>query len=110
MTYDTATEIKLTCEMAGFIRPDEDLQWFKIDGILSSNVGERYTVTYREGQQPNGAQDGGNETVPSRLSVLTISLPQESDSGPFVCRLNETATSAEIHLTVLSELPSKCNE
>lgn len=102
MTNDTATEVELVCEMAGFIRPDEDLQWFRIDGVLSSKNGERYTVTYREGQS-NSAQNGGTETVPSRLSVLTVSRPQQSDSGVFECRLNEIALSAEIRLTVLGK-------
>ena len=96
-TFDNATEVELSCEMSLYLRPDEDLQWFK-DGerIVSGN---RYIIIYTNGSRNRG-QFGGTALVPTRVSTLIISEPQLSDSATYTCAIQDTVQSQNIALTV----------
>ena len=60
---------------------------------------DRSTISYRNGLT-GAAQNGGNVTVPGRVSVLTISNPQLSDSGTYTCRILGTEQSIDVQLNI----------
>ncbi len=97
---DRESEVQLSCEMTLFIREDEDLQWFK-DGQLIRSGTNRYTVTYRDGS-PGTSQKGGIQLLPGRVAVLTISNPEEDDSGTYTCAVAGTDQSIDFQLIVVS--------
>ena len=105
MAHENDSEVELSCEMADFIRPDHDLQWWREDELVTDN---RTIVYYRDGQ-PHAAQNGGNETVHSRVSVLRISDPEVADSGTYICRIEGTDHSVYIQLTVEGSEFSICS-
>ena len=92
------SSVELACEMTLYIRADGDLQWFRGSEMIASGT-DRYTISYRNGLA-GAAQNGGNVTIPGRVSVLTISNPQLSDSGTYTCRLLGTELSADVQLSV----------
>ncbi len=97
----TGTErVELSCEMTLFIREDEDLQWLKGGQLITSGT-DRYTVTYRDGT-PSASQKGGNQFLPGRVAVLTISNPEEDDSGTYTCAVAGTEESIDFQLSVVS--------
>ena len=98
------SEVELECEMTLYIRPDEDLQWFRGSEMIVNGT-NRYTISYRNGLA-GAAQKGENVTIPGRVSVLTISNPQLSDSGTYNCRILGTEQSADIQLTVEGIFPA----
>ena len=97
--YSNESEVELQCEMTLYIRPDEDLQWFSGSMVISSGTNRR-TISYHNGTA-DAAQNGGNAIIPGRVSVLTISNPQQSDSGMYSCRILGTEQSADIQLSVM---------
>ena len=90
--------VELECEMTLFVRADEDLQWFRGSEMIASGT-DRYTISYHNGLE-GAAQNGRNMTIPGRVSVLTISNPQLSDSGTYTCRLLGTEQSVDVQLSV----------
>ena len=99
------TQVELECEMNLFIRPDEDLQWFRGSEMIVSGT-NRHTVSYRNGS----AEVVVNVTtfnISSRVSVLTISNPQLSDSGTYTCRILGTEQSADVQLSLEGVFPAK---
>ena len=98
------TEVELACEMTLYIRPDEDLQWFRGSEVIVNGTG-RYTVSYHNGSV-RAAQYGGDTLIPGRVSVLTISYPQLSDSGTYTCRILGTEQSANVQLSVEGVFPA----
>lgn len=88
---------ELTCEMSLYLRPDEDLQWFK-DGELINGT-ERHNISYS--YVSGKGQSGGRTTGPSRLTKLTISEPQLADSGVYTCAIRGTDQSEDIQLTIV---------
>ena len=103
-SHTSDSKVELGCEMTLFIRSDEDLQWFRGSEMIVSGTG-RYTASYRNGLA-GAAQNGGNVTVPGRVSVLTISYPQQSDSGTYTCRILGTEQSADVQLSVEDVFPA----
>lgn len=85
--------------MKGFLRPDEDLLWYKEHKLLIPTEGGIYSVIVKDGT-PGAGQDGRNETVSSRLSVLSIEHPKVSDSGVYSCKIRGTDAEANILMTV----------
>ena len=92
--------VELQCEASGYIRPDSDIQWFKDDKQITE--GERYSIEFMDGR-PDAAQTGLNETTPSRISFLTISQVEESDTGLYKCQSLATGATATTHLFVEAE-------
>ena len=86
-TFNDSRYIELTCDMSGYIRPDEDLYWM-IDGVEISSSGLKYRVSYRNGQ--NVAQFGGNSTIPSRVTVLTVlDVTLTDSSSEYFCAIKK---------------------
>ena len=96
-TFDSATQVSLSCEMSLYLRPDKDLQWFR-DGQLISTSG-RHSISYTDGT-PMMGQIGGDTVTSSRLSTLVISQPETSDSGNYTCAIRNTQHSKDIQLAV----------
>ena len=100
LATEGATEsVQLGCEMKGFLRPDEDLLWYKDHKLLIPTKGRSYSVAIKDGT-PGAGQDGRNETVHSRLSVLVIKHPKVDDSGVYSCKVRGTDAEANIVMTV----------
>ena len=85
--------------MKGFLRPDEDLLWYKEHKLLIPTEGGSYSITIKDSTLGAG-QDGRNETVPSRLSVLSIKHPKVADSGVYSCKVRGTDAEANILMMV----------
>ena len=100
ISANNQTEVELRCEMLDYIRPDEDLQWYDLDQQPIVSGTNRHTITYRDGT-PDTAQNGEPFLITSRVAVLTISDPQVSDSGTYICIVQGTreALSAELIVT-----------
>ena len=98
-TQDNATNISLSCEMSLYLRPDEDLQWFRGGELITGNT-EKYTIIYNNGTPLMGQFEGVLGS--SRISTLVISEPQMSDSGTYTCAIRNTEHSQDIQLTIES--------
>lgn len=90
----------LSCEMRDFIRPDEDLEWYKGDTRIHNEVTPRITIDYNSEGLPHSAQRGSNITVPGRVSTLTVENPTTADSDVYSCRIRGTIVSVDIQLSV----------
>ena len=101
LTVDVSlSEVELQCEMAAYIRPDEDFQWLQNGTLLSTGSGSKYSVSFKEGDRP--AQNGGvSGETKSRVSSLVISSLKLSDSGRYTCQVAGTTTSTDIDLSVV---------
>ena len=102
------SEVELQCDMAAYIRPNEDFQWLQNGTLLSTGSGSKYSVSFKEGDRP--AQNGGvrGETK-SRVSSLVISSLELSDSGRYICQVAGTTASADIDLSVVGGMSMKGN-
>ena len=87
--------------MAGYIRPDNDLFWI-INGqpvLYMSNNSSKYSISYSDGNHV--AQFGGNSTVPSRVSWLTVfDVELDDANNQYVCAINNTEHRANVTLEV----------
>lgn len=97
-TESTTKSVQLGCEMTGYLRPDQDLEWYKGSHLLPQEGGS-YSVIFKEGT-PGAGQNGGNGTVHSRLSMLNINNPTVADSGVYRCRIRGTKAEATMSLAV----------
>ena len=95
-TFNNATQVSLSCEMSLYLRPDEDLQWFRDDQLISTSG--RHSISYTDGS--GMGQIGGNAITSSRVSTLVISQPETSDSGTYTCAMRNTQHSQDIQLAV----------
>ena len=89
----------MSCEMSLYLRPDEDLQWFRGGELIAGNS-ERLSIQFSDGTAQG--QFGGHTLGQSRVSTLVISQPQTSDSGTYTCAIRNTEHSQDIQLTVVS--------
>ena len=95
---DTTKSVQLGCEMTGYLRPDEDLEWYKGSHLLPLKDAT-YSVSFMEGT-PDAGQNGENGTVHGRLSVLNINNPTIADSGVYRCKIRGTKTEAIMSLAI----------
>ena len=99
----TATEgdssVSLICQMDGYIRPDSTFQWRRGDVTLTNN--RKYNITISDGP-PGVAQDGGDELVNARISILLVFSVEEADQGGYTCFVEGTDASAQVQLIVNS--------
>lgn len=100
------TSASLGCEMKGYIRADDDIQWFKKDRRIYDGMYTHFFITFTDGT-PNSAQSGSYRTVPSRISVLKISSVTVSDSGVYSCKLQGHRVQSYISLNVMKSLTFK---
>ncbi len=84
--------------MSDYIRPDDQLQWFR-DGEMITSGQARRQITVMNGNADQG-QFGGLSTQSSRVSVLTISNPVLNDTGTYNCHVMGTTESVSIELLV----------
>ena len=98
-TFDNVSQVSMSCEMSLYLRPDEDLQWFRGGQLITGNS-ERLSIQFSDGTAQG--QFGGNTVGQSRVSTLVISQPQTSDSGTYTCAIRNTEHSQDIQLTVES--------
>ena len=98
-TFDNVTQVSLSCEMSLYLRPEEDLQWFRGGQLIAGDSG-RLSLTYSAGTAQG--QFGGDTVGLSQVSTLVISQPQTSDSGTYRCTIRNTSHSQDIQLTVES--------
>jgi len=96
-TYNDSVVVELGCDMAGYVRPDNDLHWFRGGDAISQS--SKYDVKFRNGSQT--AQQGGTIPVPSRLCALKILHPEIKDTGTYTCSINGTNKTAYVELLVL---------
>ena len=97
-TIDDST-IALYCEMRAFIRPDSSLIWEGPVGRRITDGTDRHQITFSDGA-PNAAANGGGVLVPSRVSILTITNPEPSDTGTYTCSVMGTSEVVNIELMV----------
>ena len=108
-TEGSTESVQLVCEMKGFLRPDEDLSWYKDGQHLSLN-GTGYSAAVKNGTLGAG-QIGENRTVHSRLFLLNINDPTVVDNGVYSCKIHGTDVEANMSLTISrSPVGGKKNE
>ena len=103
--FDNVSSVELSCDMAGYVPPVSDLQWFR-DGVMIQNS-SNYTVLYRDGSRHSLRPVSGQS--PSVLSVLIITEPAVEDSGECQCRIVSLGLTESVQLMVsLSPTSGKC--
>ena len=96
--------VELACEMSGFIRPDDSLTWVGPTGQTIVSGSNRHQITYTDGASLQGAANGSEDLVPTRVSTLRISNPEPSDTGNYTCRVSEAFQAVAIELIVNGSL------
>ena len=91
--------VTLDCEMSAFIRPDNSLMWTGPSGQNIAGGTGKFQITFSDGS-PDAAVDGSDVLVPSRVSTLTITNPEPSDSGTYTCSVIDTSEAVTIELMV----------
>ncbi len=97
-TVDDSTVV-LECEMRGFIRPDSSLIWEGPGGRTIAGGTGKHQITFSNGS-PRTAANGDGDLVPSRVSMLTITNPEPSDAGTYMCRVMDSAEAVTMELMV----------
>jgi len=95
--YNDTQAVELGCDMAGYVRPDDHLHWFRGEDTI--NQDSKYQLEFRNGSQT--AQNGGDTTIPSRLSVVRVLNPEIEDTGAYKCVINGTEVTSHVELVVL---------
>ena len=100
-TFNDSQYVSLGCDMAGYIHPDDDLFWL-LDGqpvLYTTNNSSKYSISYSDGVHL--AQFGGDSTVPSRVSWLTVFDVQLDDAdNQYVCAIKNTEHRVNVALEV----------
>ena len=99
--FNNVSLIQLSCDMAGFVPPVSDLQWFR-NGMMLQNTSD-HTIFNEVGNRA-ALLPGSSQPESSILSVLIIHDPQVEDSGEYQCRIVSLNMSEIIQLTVSSSL------
>ena len=84
ITQEIGQNSILLCEMYGYLRGE--IEWLKNGQQVQS--GGRYSITVRTGSREG--QDGGESSVSSVVSQLTIQRVEEGDEGIYTCRASGT--------------------
>ena len=97
----------LRCEMYGYLRGE--IEWLK-DGQQVQSVG-RYSITVSAGSREG--QDGGESSVSSVVSQLTIQQVEQGDEGTYTCTAVGTSLQERIYVNISSEhccgMPKLCD-
>ena len=87
----------LCCEMYGYLRGE--IEWLKDGQQVQS--GGRYNITVSAGSREG--QDGGESSVSSVVSQLTIQQVEQGDEGTYTCTAVGTALQERIYVNISSE-------
>ena len=97
----------LHCEMYGYLRGE--IGWLKDGQQVQS--GGRYSITVSAGSREG--QDGGESSVSSVVSQLTIQQVEQGDEGTYTCTAVGTTLQERIYVNISSEhccgMPKLCN-
>ena len=99
MATTNDTNVEISCEMSAFIRPDSFLVWEGPGTQRLIGGTDKYQITFRSGSL-NEAADGSSSLVSSRVSTLTISNPDTSDTGIYSCTVMGTNKAIAIAVVV----------
>jgi len=77
--------VNLSCELYGYLmRPPPTITWnFGSDVLMNDSV---FTITGQDGSHM--IQNGGDTPQPSMRSVLTISHPNRTHEGSYICSVS----------------------
>ena len=87
--------VALECEMRAFIRPDSSLTWEGPGGRRITDRTGKHQITFSDGT-PDTAANGSASLIPSRVSTLTITNLEPSDSGIYTCRVVDIAVNINL--------------
>lgn len=107
-TFNDSEYVRLGCDMSGYIRPDSDFFWIINGQVTTSTTGSsKYSVTYSNGSHV--AQFGGESTVPSRVSWLTVfHVDLEDADVQYSCVINNTEHRSNMMLVVKKASGESC--
>ena len=88
--------VSVSCEMYGYLRGE--IKWIKDGQQVQS--GGRYNITVSAGSREG--QDGGESSVSSVVSQLTIQQVEQGDEGTYTCKAAGIATLLDttVHINV----------
>ena len=86
--------VRVSCEMYGYLRGE--ILWLK-DGQQVQLSGVRYSITVRAGSREG--QNGGESSVSSVVSQLTIQQVEQRDEGTYTCTALGTTLQESINIT-----------
>ena len=89
--------ILLKCEVYGYLRSESTPQWTKEGEALETDTYcTKYCVATETGEK--SAQSVNGTTIGSIISVLTIHYVSESDSGRYVCSVDDNSSSTTLEM------------
>ena len=86
--------VSVSCEMYGYLRGE--IEWLKDGQQVQS--GGRYNITVSAGSREG--QDGGESSVSSVVSQLTIQQVEQGDEGTYTCTAVGTTLQDTVHVNV----------
>ena len=98
--YSVASSVQLTCDMAGYVPGQSNLQWYRNDMMLQNST--KYTILYQGGNRSAVLPSGPGASI---LSVLVINNPRVEDSGVYECRIVSLGIKDSALLTVVNQIP-----
>ena len=99
--------IQLKCEVYGYLRSESTPQWTKEGEALENNAYcTKYCVVTEAGEK--SAQSVHGTTRGSIISVLTIHYVSESDTGRYVCSMDDNSSSTTLEVEKKSSAGEIC--
>ena len=89
-------EVSLTCELYGYLESSDTVIIWTIENVEIGDSNPLYHVDTVNGN--NSIQNGGAISLPSIISVLTISANDSSMFTTYVCKATDTFIFKTIHL------------
>ena len=86
----------LRCEIYGYLRGEIEIEWLKDGQQVQS--GGRYNITVSGGSREG--QDGGESSVSSVVSQLTIQQVEQGDEGTYACTAVGTTLQDTVYVNV----------
>ena len=98
--YSVASSVQLSCDMAGYVPGQSNLQWYRNGMMLQNST--KYTILYQGGNRSAVLPSGPGASI---LSVLVINNPRVEDSGEYECRIVSLGIKDSALLTVVNQIP-----
>ena len=100
MVYSVASSVQLSCDMAGYVPGQSNLQWYRNGMMLQNST--KYTILYQGGNRSAVLPSGPGASI---LSVLVINNPHVEDSGEYESRIVSLGIKDIALLTVVNQIP-----